>query len=586
MNIAFYLKNILQGLYASLRRFPVTIGLSAAMTFMLIYITHNESYFDKNTLDTLGRITMTIALGIPISLCIKLVFERTGFVKTAVKACIYLAGLASLLLYYIFLLGSLDMVPVTRYVAVSLALYLAFIFTPYFYRRENFELYVIKVFTRFFVTVIYSGVLFAGLAALLFAMDKLLSVPLTEKAYFYTWLLVAGIFAPSFFLAGLPTIERKFDVSDYPGLFKILLLYIVMPVIAAYTVILYIYFAKIIITRQWPIGLVAHLVLWYSVISTGVLFFTSPVSNENRWVKIFASWFIRLIIPLIAMMFVSLGMRIKAYGVTENRYYVAVLGLWVLGIMIYYNLVKSKRNIVLPVSLALVALLSVSGPWSSYSISKYSQNKRFESILLKYGMIENQSIIKSETTVSDADKTEISEILSYFNRHHQLDDVKYLPKGFKLEDMESLFGFPFQYGISYPFDKNKYFSYSVSKPGMPVDVSDYDYLFDLRNMPYTLDQPGSGIEVRYDNQSTEFSLLQDGREIYKTHLSDFGVEIHNKYKNGINKDITPEDMTFVEENEKVKLKLVFFNINGYEDGNMDKVIINYLDFYVLVREKQ
>ena len=48
--------------------------------------------------------------------------------------------------------------------------------------------------------------------------------------------------------------------------------------------------------------------------------------------------------------------------------------------MIYYSLAKQFRNIILPISLALVALLTVVGPWSAYSLSKYSQNARLEAI--------------------------------------------------------------------------------------------------------------------------------------------------------------------------------------------------------------
>ena len=83
------------------------------------------------------------------------------------------------------------------------------------------------------------------------------------------------------FLAGIPTKNEKLSLEDYSRLLKVLVLYIVMPLITVYTIILYIYFGKIIITRVWPEGLVSHLVLWYSVISAAVLFFITPLRMKR-----------------------------------------------------------------------------------------------------------------------------------------------------------------------------------------------------------------------------------------------------------------------------------------------------------------
>ena len=241
---------------------------------------------DQSTLDMLRRIAMVFALGIPLSLCIKHVFERSREVKKAVTAIVYPTGAVLLALYYFLLLPDFKMVSVTRYIAVSAALYAIFVFLPYFYKREHFELYVIKLFIRFLVTALYSGVLFAGMSAILFTIDKLLQIHVDEKMYYYVWLVIAGIFAPGFFLAGIPSFSQQLEREDYSKLLRILLLYIVMPLITAYTTILYIYFAKIIIiTLQWPEGLVAHLVLWYSVISAAVIFLTSPLSGRQQMGK-------------------------------------------------------------------------------------------------------------------------------------------------------------------------------------------------------------------------------------------------------------------------------------------------------------
>ena len=69
------------------------------------------------------------------------------------------------------------------------------------------------------------------------------------------------------------------------------------------------------------------------------------------------------------MMFISMGIRINAYGVTENRYFVIVGGLWVTGSMFYFAVKKNTANIRIVLAAGLVALLAVFGPWSAYTLS-------------------------------------------------------------------------------------------------------------------------------------------------------------------------------------------------------------------------
>ena len=367
--IATLLKTLMTKLSSSLKRFPGTIALAVSVVSVLIYVNHMHSELSNETLETLQRTAMILALGIPVSLCIKTLFERMPAQNMLPRVLAYIGAAAGLVFYYLYLLQDFEMVAVTRYIALSFALYLAFTFIPNFYRRENYELYVIKLFTSFFITFLYSAVLFLGLAAMLFTVDTLFVLKLSEKLYFDIWLIAAGVFAPTYFLADIPQHREEVPPEYYPRVLKALLLYIVMPLIIAYSTILYVYFAKIIITRQWPDGMVSHLVLWYSFISILVLFFVYQLRRSNKWVGVFVSYFPKLVIPLLAMMFVSMGIRIKAYGVTENRYFVLAAGLWVTVGFIYHILRKDVRNIFLPVSLALVAVLAVTGPWSAYNVS-------------------------------------------------------------------------------------------------------------------------------------------------------------------------------------------------------------------------
>lgn len=578
MNLIKSIKNIITSLYLSLKRFPLTILLSASTCVMLISISEiNPSK------DTLSKIAMVLALGIPLSLCIKLFFEKRNDEGSFKLLIGYLCGIIILILYYFLFMKDMGMVSTSRYIAVSLTLYLGFLYIPYLIKREQFEMYVITIFTGFFTTLIYSIVLFSGLSAILFTIDKLLGITILGKAYYYTWLFVIFIFALSYFLAGIPLKNVQITPKSYPKLLRILLLYIVMPLLTVYTIILYIYFGKIMITWQWPIGIVSHLVLWYSVIITILLFFITPIIAEVSFAKKFLKFAPKIILPLLIMMFISIGIRINAYGVTESRYYVVILALWVFCVMLYLSLAKTIRNIIIPITLSIVTLISVFGPLSSYSISKISQNNRLEKILIRNNMIKDGKL-ESSANVSTADKTEISNKLNYFNNNHSLKDIKYLPKDFKLQDMDKVFGFPLEYP-SYG-SPDGYFNFMRDQSNKTIDIIGYDYLIDMRSINAGARDSNTSLNVTYDYQSAIIKINYDKKEVYNKNLNSFARTLTDKYGTVSKTDVlSPEEMTLVEENQTIKVKIIFLNVSGSKNQTTDNVDSKGMDFYLLVKIK-
>lgn len=578
MKLLNFIKNIFSGLYLSLRRFPATILLSVSTAAILI--TTSEI---KPVEDTLAKLAMVIALGIPLSLCIKLFLERKAYNRTFAAAALYLSGVLVLILYYLFFLQDFNTIAVTRYIAVSIALYLAFIYIPYLPRRDNFETYVITLFSNFFITVIYSMVLFAGLSAILFAIDNLLGIKIQGEVYYYTWLTVVFIFAVSYFLSGVPNREDNLSSKSYPKLLKILLLYIVMPLLSAYTIILYIYFIKIIVTRQWPINIVTNLVLWYSVISALVLFFITPIKDSISWAKTFIKLFPKLIIPLLAMMFISLSIRIKAYGITENRYFVLALAVWVLGVMIYFSLAKNYRNIIILVSLSLIALISVLGPISSYSVSKLSQNSRLEGILARNNMLKDGAVQPSDN-ISKEDRIEVSSILNYFEKNHSLKEVKNLPVDFKIEDMNKVLGFAFE--NPYNGGSDSYFYFRRIDSNKALDIKGYDYLFDRSSLLGGGKTSSNTLELTFNYDPAVVRINLEGKQVYKNDFSSFINNLVEKYGAMSRENNLPsEEMTIVDENDKVKVKILITNISGMKDRSSGKLNSKDIDFYILVKIK-
>lgn len=582
MKVTNFFKKTFTELYKSIKRFPITIALSASVVAVMIMISETQFNlgYGSDKIEVLQRLAMTLALGVPLTASIKLIFEKYKQENILLEGISLALSAGFLGFYYFFLLKDFNMVSITRYIGISFLLYLCFIFIPYLVKRENFEMYVIQLLSRFSITIIYSVVLFLGLSAILFTVDKLLGVAIESKFYFYTWLFIAGVFAPVYFLAGVPSSDESMEGYDYTGFFKILLLYIVMPLLAIYMVILYIYFGKIIITQVWPVGLVSHLVLWYSALCVVVIFLITPIKN-NAWVEKFTFFLPKLILPILMMMFISMGIRVKAYGITENRYFVVMLGLWVSGIMIYFNLKKMRRNIIIPVSLSIIALISVLSPISAYSISKMSQNNRLTNILSTNGMLLDNKTVQPKEDISEKDKKEISSILSYFENNHNLDDVKYLDKDFAITDMNKVFGFKYENQWQNGRNEN-YFSYNAAHQIYDaLDISGYDYLFNMSTYKNKLTR--ESLTIEYVNANKEVNIYNGNEQLYSFQLSGFVEQLKSEYPTNTNVD--QKDMTFVDENENIKVKFIFSNIYGQRTQNENGVRIDGADFYILVKLK-
>ena len=582
MKLLNAIKKLGLGIYTSIKRFPVTLLFSSSVAIMLIIISEITSSIGLETEELLNRITMVLALGMPLSLIAKVYFEKKD-TQNPLKLIVYYAfAIIIQILFYFFLLKDLNMVTSTRFIAVNLAAYLCFLFIPHVLHRKNFELYVINIFTSFLITYLYSAVLYAGLSAILFAIDHLLGIRIQSELYFYTLLIVALVFAPAYFLAYVPKKNKVSTELPYSKILRILLTYIVMPLLTIYTVILYLYFGKIIITMEWPVGLVSHLVLWFSLILTFVLFFITPIQKDLKWTSVFFKWAPRIILPILMMMFVSMGIRVKAYGITENRYYVLVLGLWIFGSMIYLSLAKKRKNILLPISLSIIILISVLGPFSSYSISQYSQSHRLENILVNNDMLNEGKVQVSSKNVSIQDKQSISSILNYFENNHGLDRLDVLPEKFQISDMEETFGFHYEQPQREHFDN--YFYYRLDMSSSLMDISEFDYFMDSSRI-FEMPQSNDNLLNIQHSPDSNIITINYNNQIYETDLTDFATQLYEKYGFSQRDNGIPlNEMTFIEENDAYKAKFIIQNLDG-EIRDTEKIIINDLSFYIFITMK-
>lgn len=283
------------------------------------------------------------------------------------------------------------------------------------------------------------------------------------------------------------------------------------------------------------------------------------------------------------MMFVSMGIRINEYGITENRYFALVLGLWVSGIMLYFIFSKKQKNIIIPIVLSILAINSAFGPLSSFSVSKRSQNNRLKSILIKNSMLVDNKV-EAKSDISNEDKEEISMILDYFDKNHSLENVKYVPKDFEIEDMDKVFGFQYK---EKNINRNEYFYYyTEQEKNNAIDIRGYDYLLDNYRI-FNRDIKIEDMNAYYNRENLKFTIKEKGNIIYEANMKNYAYEIIEKQNDDLvkNRDtLNPENTIIVDENEKLNVKFIVNSISG-RNSSEEKLIIEDIEFTVLIKFK-
>jgi len=198
-------------------------------------------------------------------------------------------------------------------------------------------------------------------------------------------------------------------------------------------------------------------------------------------------------------------------------------------------------------------------------------------------MIKNGNL-QSSANISTKDKTEVSNILSYFKNSHSLKDVKYLPKDFKLDDMNNVMGFPYEnsnYGSN-----DKYFNFMRDQSDKTIDIKGYDYLVDMRNINNTSTHPTTGLDISYNYELATIKINYGKKEVYSNNLNAFVKTLTDKYGTVSKADSIPsKEMIFIEENQKIKIKFIFLNISGNKNQTSQTIAANGMDFYLLIKIK-
>jgi len=401
----------------TLRRFPLALVAAAlAATGAVLGIQDVGPDWSHE------RLMASASLGIALFTALRLIGERQRR-RGLATALLSVGGTALLVGFFLGWPSWSDATRGGSYLQLSVIFHLLVVTGPFIGRRlpNAFWQYNRVLLERGILAAAFTGTLFVGVALALMALDKLFGVDVPPTAYPRVWVVIAFVFSSWLFLGGVPEDPAALEERhDYPAVLRVFSQYALVPLVSVYLVILTLYLGKVVVTWAWPSGWIGNLVTGVATAGIFAILLAHPLAEdpEQRWIATFARQFWLAITPSIVMLWLALYQRVHQYGITEARYTVIALSIWLFALALYYAITRSRSILIIPVSLGILALVTIAGPWGPYAVAEASQVGRLRTVLSRNGMLVDGTVRRPAREVTVEDQAEISAVLRYLIQTH------------------------------------------------------------------------------------------------------------------------------------------------------------------------
>ncbi|MDO4164859.1 MAG: DUF4153 domain-containing protein [Bacteroides sp.] len=359
-----------------LKRFPITVGFIFALTVFLLRMTAQGWKGDERLMWT---ISYYLSVGTLLSLTLHLWCEEVK--RQAWKVGIHL------LIHALFVVDALylynNITPESSFTEIGiahaagiLAVGLSVFFLSFQHEKNDIPSwnFAAQTLSAYAVAAVVGYIMAGGISLLIFSLEKLFDADISMKCYGYVLILCCVPLALLLFLGLIPQGDEKHNPQPQASSFLTgILHYLFLPLTAGYLLVLYIYAARILSAWELPIGWVSWLVVALMTVCILLEFGLYPArfkQEGNRFDQWIARWLPVLVLPLLLLMTAGIVRRISDYGITINRLYLATLNAWFYLVCIGLFITKARRINWIPISFALIFLLTSILPVNYASITR------------------------------------------------------------------------------------------------------------------------------------------------------------------------------------------------------------------------
>ena len=357
---------------AVVRRFPIPLAIMAAFTVWIIANNHSDvwSYRDAD------YIASGFVLAGYVAVIIKLIVER----RKASRLISVIVGLGAALSAFIlcYFARKLDFT-----VAMAIGGAIIFLGNAAAWRSGRQDRNVWN-----FTQKLWTGALFAAVGSVIFALG-MVAISEAVKALFgvdvdeftYETILPIGLafLAPLYWLGTLPKYGEAGDVTELSfeaRALSFLGTWMLAPLVIIYALIVLAYGAKVLMQWNLPKGEIAQLVSPFIGVGILVWLMLEPkVLKESGFVRFYRAAWHWIMLPAAVLLGVAVFIRIREYGFTPERFFLALVVIWAVAQSLWFNVMpQAKRDIRIPTALA--AGLLIFGAFAASPLSLQNQFQR------------------------------------------------------------------------------------------------------------------------------------------------------------------------------------------------------------------
>jgi hypothetical protein len=408
-----------QFMAAAVRRFPLPALLAAVLTLLTVAEIHDADILTQKNLE---RSLLFCGYGFILTLGLFLYGEGHGAARLRTLAASF--GALGFLLVAIFAPANLSAAHL--FLAAALGLFL--LAAPFVRRMVSGD--TLWAFNyKSAIAVIFGGIstliLAGGLSAILGSIGYLFEIKINHRFYADIWAIGCCLFFPLYVLAGVP---REMQDStdgpcDIPAPVSFIANYLLVSMMLAYTGILYAYGLKIALQWDLPRGNLAYMVTGFGAIGVITHLCIYPMRDRGtRLLRFFFRAFYALLPVPLLLLAIGIYTRIDAYGVTEQRYAIALCLVWLSGLVLLKTVFAARFHLkYVPLTLCALCLLAAFGPWSARDVALKSQYAQLEQHLRTTGILTAEGQVqKAETKLAFEDRRAISSALEFFHSRSAL----------------------------------------------------------------------------------------------------------------------------------------------------------------------
>lgn len=535
---------------------------------------------------------------------VQLLIERLSHKKSGMLRGLFVVVILFSCFYYVYLTYYSENSSLTnmRTSVIFFILYLASIWIPTIKNRAvSFSNSFVAFFKAHFTSFLLSFVLMIGLCLVVGAFHFLI-MDIDFTIYMHIMAITWGAFFPLYFLSLIPFFPKEEENGDakyhhaiqVPKFLEVLLSYIVVPLLVAYTLILLLYILTNITGEFWNDNLLEPLLVSYTVTGWITLFLIESVETQSA--KLFKAYFPKLLLFVVLFQTASTIAQMTTFGLTQGRYFVLLYGIVSIIGAILYVFAYDKRKAI-PGLLILFSILPILPYIDAVHLSVRSQENRLESVLEENGMIEGGEV-QPDGSIPDQDKEVIIESIDYLNRHRDISDVDYLPDehisgptftetfGFDRSSLEEVDP-ALEHQDAEPSRFEVYLEDSAARQ---INVSESDLLIPARIFRQDIYSPdleesedmlefefdGETYEILWDESENMLTIRDEIEvvflEIDQSTLRELDETTDSREERGL------EELTFTEENDQLAVELIYTELTVEEDSPLDAELYILIEF--------